>query len=106
MTMDYLEMKGILVSKENYELVYTGELKEGMSLDDIFTEFNIDHPADFTGHSLSVSDVVVLHQDGRTQAIMWILRLQGDTGVYKRKWMWKRRLWVKKSRLWMWQIQL
>ena len=64
MAMDYLEMKGIPVSKENYELVYTGELKEGMSLDDIFTKFNIDHPADFTGHSLSVSDVVVLHQDG------------------------------------------
>ncbi len=64
MAMDYLEMKGIPVLKENYELVYTGELKEGMSLDDIFTEFNIDHPADFTGHSLSVSDVVVLHQDG------------------------------------------
>ena len=64
MAMDYLEMKGIPVSKENYELVYTGELKEGMSIDDIFTKFNIDHPADFTGHSLSVSDVVVLHQDG------------------------------------------
>lgn len=64
MAMDYLEMKGIPVSKENYELVYTGELKEGMSLEDIFTKFNIDHPADFTGHSLSVSDVVVLHQDG------------------------------------------
>lgn len=64
MAMDYLEMKGSPVSKENYELVYTGELKEGMSLDDIFTKFNIDHPADFTGHSLSVSDVVVLHQDG------------------------------------------
>jgi antirestriction protein ArdC/predicted nucleotidyltransferase len=64
MAMDYLEMKGIPVSKENYELVYTGELKVGMSLEDIFTEFNIDHPADFTGHSLSVSDVVVLHQDG------------------------------------------
>ena len=64
MAMDYLEMKGIPVLKENYELVYTGEMKEGMSLDDIFTKFNIDHPADFTGHSLSVSDVVVLHQDG------------------------------------------
>lgn len=64
MAMDYLEMKGIPVSKENYELVYTGELKEGMSLDDIFTKFNIDRPADFTGHSLSVSDVVVLHQEG------------------------------------------
>ena len=64
MAMDYLEMKGVPVSKENYELVYTGELKEGTSLEDIYTKFNIDHPADFTGHSLSVSDVVVLHQDG------------------------------------------
>ena len=64
MAMDYLEMKGIPVSRENYELVYTGELAEGMSLEDIFTKFNIDHPADYTGHSLSVSDVVVLHQDG------------------------------------------
>lgn len=35
-----------------------------MSLEDIYTKFNIDHPADFTGHSLSVSDMVVLHQDG------------------------------------------
>ena len=64
MAMDYLEMKGVPVSKENYELVYTGDLKEGMSLEDIYTKFNIDRPADFTGHSLSVSDVVVLHQDG------------------------------------------
>ena len=64
MYMDYLEKEGIPVSRENYTLVYTGELKEGMSLEDIYTKFNIDHPADFTGHSLSVSDVVVLHQDG------------------------------------------
>ena len=35
-----------------------------MSLEDIYTKFNIDHPADFTEHSLSVSDVVLLHQDG------------------------------------------
>ncbi len=64
MNMDYLEREGIPVSRENYTLVYTGELTEGMSLEDIYTKFNIDHPADFTGHSLSVSDVVVLHQDG------------------------------------------
>lgn len=64
MNMDYLEKEGIPVSRENYTLVYTGELTEGMSLEDIYTKFNIDHPADFTGHSLSVSDVVVLHQDG------------------------------------------
>ncbi|MCM1236622.1 MAG: YodL domain-containing protein, partial [Ruminococcus flavefaciens] len=56
---------GIPVSKENYELAYAAELEEGMSLDDIYTKFNIDRPADFTGHSLSVSDVVVLHQDGK-----------------------------------------
>lgn len=64
MDMDYLEKEGIPVSRENYTLVYTGELTEGMSLEDIYTKFNIDHPADFTGYSLSVSDVVVLHQDG------------------------------------------
>lgn len=64
MDMDYLEKENIPVSRENYTLVYTGELTEGMSLEDIYTKFNIDHPADFTGHSLSVSDVVVLHQDG------------------------------------------
>ena len=64
MDMDYLEKEGIPVSRENYTLVYTGELTEGMSLEDIYTKFNIDHPADFTGHSLSVSDVVVLHQGG------------------------------------------
>lgn len=64
MNMDYLEKEGIQVSRENYTLVYTGEFTEGMSLEDIYTKFNIDHPADFTGHSLSVSDVVVLHQDG------------------------------------------
>ena len=64
MDMDYLERDGIPVSRENYTLVYIGELKEGMSLEDIYIKFNTDHPADFTGHSLSVSDVVVLHQDG------------------------------------------
>jgi len=64
MNMNYLEKEGIPVSRENYTLVYTGELMEGMSLEDIYIKFNIDHPADFTGHSLSVSDVVVLHQDG------------------------------------------
>ena len=64
MNMDYLEKEGIPVSRENYTLVYTGEFTEGMSLEDIYTKFNINHPADFTGHSLSVSDVVVLHQDG------------------------------------------
>ena len=64
MGMDYLESKGIAVKKENYDLLYTAPLEEGTSLEDIYTRFNIDRPADFRGHSLSVSDVVVLHQNG------------------------------------------
>lgn len=64
MGMDYLESKGIAVTKENYNLIYTAPLEEGTSLEDIYTHFNIDRPADFRGHSLSVSDVVVLHQNG------------------------------------------
>lgn len=64
MNMDYLESKGIDVAKENYDLVYTAPLEDGTNLEDIYIKFNIDHPADFKGHSLSVSDVVVLHQNG------------------------------------------
>ena len=64
MGMDYLESKGIAVTKENYDLLYIAPLEEGTSLEDIYTRFNIDRPADFRGHSLSVSDVVVLHQNG------------------------------------------
>ena len=52
----------------NYELVYSAELTPGTSLEDIYTRFNIDHPKDFKGHSLSVSDVVVLHQNGQDAA--------------------------------------
>ena len=64
MGMDYLESKGIAVTKDNYDLLYTAPLEEGTSLEDIYTHFNIAHPADFRGHSLSVSDVVLLHQNG------------------------------------------
>ena len=64
MNSDFLEMKGVGISRENYNLIYTAPLEEGTSLEDIFTRFNIDRPEDFKGHSLSVSDVVVLHQNG------------------------------------------
>ena len=65
---DRLQAAGLAVDRANYELVYTAPLAPGTSLDDIFTRFNIDHPKDFKGHSLSVSDVVVLHQDGQDTA--------------------------------------
>ena len=65
---DRLQVTGNVVDKANYELVYSAELTPGTSLEDIYTRFNIDHPKDFKGHSLSVSDVVVLHQDGQDTA--------------------------------------
>ena len=65
---DRLQAAGNAVDKANYELVYSAELTPGTSLEDIYTRFNIDHPKDFKGHSLSVSDVVVLHQNGQDSA--------------------------------------
>ena len=65
---DRLQAAGNVVDKANYELVYSAELTPGTSLEDIYTRFNIDHPKDFKGHSLSVSDVVVLHQNGQDTA--------------------------------------
>ena len=65
---DRLQAAGNTVDKANYELVYSAELTPGTSLEDIYTRFNIDHPKDFKGHSLSVSDVVVLHQNGQDTA--------------------------------------
>ena len=68
MNSEYLQKKGIEPQYENYELVYTGALtKDGSQLEkleDLHRIFNIEHPQDFTGHSLSVSDIVALKQAG------------------------------------------
>ena len=65
---DRLQATGHAIDRANYELIYTASLAPDTSLEDIYTRFNIDHPADFKGHSLSVSDIVVLHRDGRDAA--------------------------------------
>lgn len=62
------------IRRENYSLIYVGELSglqgqtQGAALEVVYEKFNIDHPADYKGHSLSVSDIVVLHQDGKNTA--------------------------------------
>ncbi|MCA5576002.1 MULTISPECIES: YodL domain-containing protein [Lachnospiraceae] len=62
------------IKPENYELIYVGNLSElqeqteGEMLEAIYEKFNIDHPEDYRGHSLSVSDIVVLHQNGKNSA--------------------------------------
>ena len=65
---DRLQATGRSVDSANYDLVYTAPLDGKTTLEDIYRTFNIDHPADFKGHSLSVSDVVVLHQGGKDTA--------------------------------------
>ena len=62
---DRLIATGHKVDPAYYEQVYTASLSSDMTLDGIYTKFNIDRPADFTGHSLSVSDVIVLQQNGQ-----------------------------------------
>ncbi len=75
-----LKRRGIIkdnldaVKPENYNLVYVGELSElqgrtqSATLETVYAKFNINHPADYKGHSLSVSDIVVLHEDGKNSA--------------------------------------
>ena len=65
---DRLQATGRSVDRANYDLVYTAPLDSKTTLEDIYRTFNIDYPADFKGHSLSVSDVVVLHQGGKDTA--------------------------------------
>ena len=68
MNMSFIESHGMQIKKEDYKLVYVGELLGNMSLDDIFERFNIDRPEDFRGHSLSVSDIVVLNDGEKVTA--------------------------------------
>lgn len=65
MNLDFVKRHGMEVSRADYELVYTAPLTEKDTLEAIYERFNIQRPADFTGHSLSVSDVVVLN-DGKS----------------------------------------
>lgn len=63
-----LQEAGLAIDRQNYDLVYTAPLDGKTTLEDIFRTFNLDRPPDFTGHSLSVSDIVVLNRGGDTKA--------------------------------------
>ena len=68
MNSEYLEKKGLSIQKENYAAVYAGDLdRRGDTqdkLNELYETFNIRRPEDFRGHSLSVSDIVALKQNG------------------------------------------
>ena len=63
-SMDELNRRGLTVNPDNYEKVYEAPKTAEDTLDSIYYRFNMEHPADFRGHSLSVSDVIVFHENG------------------------------------------
>ena len=68
LSFDRLSRLGVPVRGSHYNKVYAGTLKSGEDLDSIYERFKLYHPDDFRGHSISVSDVIVLHKDNRDQA--------------------------------------
>ena len=63
-----LQADGLSVDRKNYQLVYTAPLDKNASLDEIYHCFNMEHPADYKGRSLSMGDIVVFRQDGKQTA--------------------------------------
>lgn len=69
--LDRLKAEGVQLNRDDYELVYeglVGEFRGNATLEGIFTQFNTNQPADFSGHSLSVSDVIVISMDDKDTA--------------------------------------
>ena len=65
---DFMESEEMELNREDYRLEYVAPLTEEDTLDTIYERFNIDRPEDFQGHSLSVSDIVVMNRDGEVRA--------------------------------------
>lgn len=68
MNMDYIRSHGGEIIGDEYSLIYSGVLSSQETLDSLYQRFNINHPQGYTGHSLSVSDVILLNRDGQVQA--------------------------------------
>jgi len=65
--LDRLHSHGLEIERKNYELIYVAPMENNetqANLNKIYNTFNTEHPAEFTGHSLSVSDIIVLKQNG------------------------------------------
>ncbi len=68
MDLNFIERHGYQVKKEDYELIYSDKMLYGDTLDSLYEKFNIAHPEDYTGHSLSVSDIVVINENGNVKS--------------------------------------
>ena len=63
-----LQADGLSLDRKNYQLIYSAPLDKDITLDEIYRRFNMEHPADYKGHSLSMGDIVVFRQDGKQTA--------------------------------------
>lgn len=68
MRLEYIQKSNLSIDIGKYNEIYTCPMKGGESLEDVFARFNVDRPADFKGHSLSVSDVVSIRENGKDTA--------------------------------------
>ena len=68
MGMDHVINPGLIVSREDYRMVYHGKLAPEETLERIYEKFNRYHPEDYTGYSLSMSDIIVLKKDEKVEA--------------------------------------
>lgn len=66
--MDFVKKHGLEISGKDYNFIYSGTAEPGETLDSLYEKFNLYHPEDFTGHSLSVSDVIVWNDGKESKA--------------------------------------
>lgn len=61
------------VDPRYYEHIYTCN-RDGIAAhpDCIFEEFNCNHPSDYTGHSLSVSDIIQITEEDGTIRTLYV----------------------------------
>lgn len=65
---EYLQQNGIKCDARNYDLIYSGHMRPHETLENLFYKFSMERPEDFRGHSLSMSDVIVVRERGKSTA--------------------------------------
>ena len=68
LSLEAAKEMGFTVDGKDYQMVYSERLRDATTLDNLFERFNVERPNDFTGHSMSVSDVIVMNRGGRLTA--------------------------------------
>lgn len=68
LSLETAKEMGFTVDGKDYQMVYSERLRDATTLDNLFERFNIERPNDFTGHSMSVSDVIIMNRGGRLTA--------------------------------------